>query len=503
MRGYAPVGARGPACPAGPGSGHRRRGGRGGHRTVPRHHAPPGRGQSLAAAVRPDPRRGRADLLPERHQHQRAALRGGYRQDRGEPYQAASATMEQGAVRSPVELRAMTPRLPAMSAPLVVAGTWLRSAEPDGVVLEASFAQAVHVGVGMRIRVNGIDGIRGPGDAGDRHRGHRRPGLLPAVDARPDLGAAQAADPGGAEPERDPGDRRPAPVRQLHGGHRPGRADHLDPVQRHRRVLGRRALLHLAAGQGLDGQQRPAARAAARPVRDHRPDRRPVRDRQRHGGPRAGAASGHRDAQGPGLHPRAGGPDAARPADPARRGRGRPGADRRPGDDAADVRPAAGRHAGGPGPAVRRLDGADRGGYRAHRRDRHGRPGLVGGPGVAGRRRPAEPAPRPSVADRPAQPALPPARRARARGQGLADPAAVRGADRVRPGHPAGDDHDRADLLVDHRRLHQRPGPDRPGRAGHGQPGRPVQQADADPDRPGRPGARGLSRRPVRHPAAR
>src|SRR6478609_220989 len=80
----------------------------------------------------------------------------------GRPYQAASATLEQGAVRSPVELRAMTPHLPAMSAPLVVAGTWLRSSVPDGVVLEASFAQAVHVGVGMRISVNGIDGIRGP-----------------------------------------------------------------------------------------------------------------------------------------------------------------------------------------------------------------------------------------------------------------------------------------------------------------------------------------------------
>ncbi len=49
-----------------------------------------------------------------------------------------------------------------MSAPLVVAGTWLRSSAPDGVVLEASFAQAAHVGVGMRISVNGIDGIRGP-----------------------------------------------------------------------------------------------------------------------------------------------------------------------------------------------------------------------------------------------------------------------------------------------------------------------------------------------------
>ncbi len=76
----------------------------------------------------------------------------------GQPYQAASATLQQDAVRSPVELRAMTPVPPEMSAPLVVAGTWLRSSARDGVVLEASFAQAVHVGVGDQITVYGIDG---------------------------------------------------------------------------------------------------------------------------------------------------------------------------------------------------------------------------------------------------------------------------------------------------------------------------------------------------------
>src|SRR5271169_4219413 len=79
-------------------------------------------------------------------------------QQAGQPYQAASATLGQGAVKSPVELRAMTPVPPAMSAPLVVAGTWLRSSAPDGAVLEASFAQAVHVGVGDQITVYGIDG---------------------------------------------------------------------------------------------------------------------------------------------------------------------------------------------------------------------------------------------------------------------------------------------------------------------------------------------------------
>jgi putative ABC transport system permease protein len=74
------------------------------------------------------------------------------------PYQAASATLEQGAVKSQVELRAMTPAPPTMSVPVIVAGSWLRSSAPDGAVLEASFAQAVHVGVGDRIQVDGIDG---------------------------------------------------------------------------------------------------------------------------------------------------------------------------------------------------------------------------------------------------------------------------------------------------------------------------------------------------------
>ena len=75
-----------------------------------------------------------------------------------QPYQAASATLEQGPVQSPVELRGMTPVPPAMSTPLIVAGTWLRSSEQDGAVLEASFAAAVHVGVGAKILVDGIDG---------------------------------------------------------------------------------------------------------------------------------------------------------------------------------------------------------------------------------------------------------------------------------------------------------------------------------------------------------
>jgi putative ABC transport system permease protein len=78
----------------------------------------------------------------------------------GQPYQTASATLEQGAARSPVELRGMTPVPPAMSTPLIVAGTWLRAKEQDGAVLEASFAAAIHVGVGDQISIDGIDGTQ-------------------------------------------------------------------------------------------------------------------------------------------------------------------------------------------------------------------------------------------------------------------------------------------------------------------------------------------------------
>jgi putative ABC transport system permease protein len=74
------------------------------------------------------------------------------------PYPTAVATLAQGPVQSPVGLRAMTPAIPAVGRPLVREGTWLTRRIPDGVVVEASFAQAVHVSVGDRLLLNGIDG---------------------------------------------------------------------------------------------------------------------------------------------------------------------------------------------------------------------------------------------------------------------------------------------------------------------------------------------------------
>ena len=78
------------------------------------------------------------------------------------PYDAASATLVQGAQKSPVQLCGMTQAPPVMSAPLMVAGTWLRASQPDDVVIEASFAAAVHVGLGMRIVLDGVDGTSVP-----------------------------------------------------------------------------------------------------------------------------------------------------------------------------------------------------------------------------------------------------------------------------------------------------------------------------------------------------
>jgi len=74
------------------------------------------------------------------------------------PYDDAPATLVQRAQKSPVQLDAMAPTPPAMSAPLVVAGSWLRAGRPDGVVVEASFAAATGTGVGDRIVLDGVDG---------------------------------------------------------------------------------------------------------------------------------------------------------------------------------------------------------------------------------------------------------------------------------------------------------------------------------------------------------
>jgi putative ABC transport system permease protein len=74
------------------------------------------------------------------------------------PYRAAAATLVQGALKSPVELRGMPTAMPAIGGLLVRRGRWLSPAAPAGIVVEASFAQFIHVAVGARLVVDGLDG---------------------------------------------------------------------------------------------------------------------------------------------------------------------------------------------------------------------------------------------------------------------------------------------------------------------------------------------------------
>lgn len=104
------------------------------------------------------------------------------------PYAATAATLVQGPLQSPVEIRAMTPAMPQVGRLLVRQGGWLSGAAPHGVVLEASFAQAVHAAVGSSLVIDGIDGpsvhVRVIGIAGTSDQGFypdQTPGLVWAL----------------------------------------------------------------------------------------------------------------------------------------------------------------------------------------------------------------------------------------------------------------------------------------------------------------------------------
>jgi putative ABC transport system permease protein len=74
------------------------------------------------------------------------------------PYQAAPATLALGGLKAPVELRGMGTAMPAIGRPLIRRGHWLSRAMPDGVVLETTFAAAVHAQTGARLVLDGLDG---------------------------------------------------------------------------------------------------------------------------------------------------------------------------------------------------------------------------------------------------------------------------------------------------------------------------------------------------------
>jgi putative ABC transport system permease protein len=77
------------------------------------------------------------------------------------PYEATAATLVQPGQRTRIELQAIAPVQPAGSyRPLRVAGRWLQASDAGGVVLEATFAQAVHASVGDELVLDNVDGTK-------------------------------------------------------------------------------------------------------------------------------------------------------------------------------------------------------------------------------------------------------------------------------------------------------------------------------------------------------
>jgi putative ABC transport system permease protein len=74
------------------------------------------------------------------------------------PYRIAPATMVVAGVKAPVQVRAMPLAQPQVGRVLMEQGGWLKRSAPDGVVLEASLAAAVHATPGSRLVLEGLDG---------------------------------------------------------------------------------------------------------------------------------------------------------------------------------------------------------------------------------------------------------------------------------------------------------------------------------------------------------
>jgi len=73
------------------------------------------------------------------------------------PYPATAATVAAGGQHTRVELRAMSPQLPAIGRPLLVSGRWLATGSIRDVVLEATFAQAIHAMTGSVLVLDNVD----------------------------------------------------------------------------------------------------------------------------------------------------------------------------------------------------------------------------------------------------------------------------------------------------------------------------------------------------------
>ncbi|GAA3471136.1 ABC transporter permease [Nonomuraea roseola] len=90
------------------------------------------------------------------------------------PYRTAPVTLLEEGRKAPAALRAMPVTPPEVARPVVAEGGWLTSSQPDGAVVERSFARALGLGVGSPVNVTALSGarhvlyVRGIADSADQ-----------------------------------------------------------------------------------------------------------------------------------------------------------------------------------------------------------------------------------------------------------------------------------------------------------------------------------------------
>ncbi|MDA0635625.1 ABC transporter permease [Nonomuraea sp. MCN248] len=90
------------------------------------------------------------------------------------PYRSAPVTAMQEGRREPASLRAMPATPPRVAHPALVEGRWLDAAQPDGVVVEHSFARDLRLRIGAPFTVIALSGqrhtlyVRGIADTADQ-----------------------------------------------------------------------------------------------------------------------------------------------------------------------------------------------------------------------------------------------------------------------------------------------------------------------------------------------
>ncbi|GII56416.1 hypothetical protein Pth03_48050 [Planotetraspora thailandica] len=104
-----------------------------------------------------------------------AALRGlGGVTDIAGPYRSAPATLAERGRKVPIALQESTAELPPVARPLLREGRWLDAGNPEGVVVEQSFARALGLRPGSPFPVTGLNGathtlvVAGLAESGDQ-----------------------------------------------------------------------------------------------------------------------------------------------------------------------------------------------------------------------------------------------------------------------------------------------------------------------------------------------